>query len=146
MGKQFHYIPGECAFDETSAAVMSYLTEIYEIQETLGKTYYSNLFNRQELVLSKNMLLKLLHLAEGLECELTLFGKTYDQVEIISDNPEVSMDMEMKEDVLCIKNGGDSKMISMTDDGSILFYNDVIYLPKQEYICNLLPFCCFLLA
>ena len=37
LGKQFYFIPGECAFDEASANVMSYLTEIYEIQETLGK-------------------------------------------------------------------------------------------------------------
>ena len=75
LGKQFYFIPGECAFDEASASVMSYLTEIYEIQETLGKTYYSNLFSRQEMVLSQNMLVKLLHLAKGLDCQLNLFGK-----------------------------------------------------------------------
>ena len=56
LGKEFRYIPEECQFEPTSAAVLAYLTEIYEIQETLGKTYYSNLFNRQELVVSQNML------------------------------------------------------------------------------------------
>lgn len=140
LGKQFHYVAGECAFDEASARVMSYLTEIYEIQETLGKTYYSNLFNRQEMVLSQNMLLKLLRLAEGLECQMSLFGREMEAVDIVMGNPEVSLDMELMEDGLRLKNAGQQQMISLTEDGSILLYDKTVYLPTKDYICNLLPF------
>lgn len=140
LGKQFHYVAGECAFDETSAQVMDYLTEIYEIQETLGKTYYSNLFNRQELVLSKNMLLKLLQLAPGLDCQLTLFGKNLGRVQIVSGNPDITLDLQMEQDSLHLKNGGEHTMHALTQDGTILFYHDTIYLPTREYIGNLLPF------
>ena len=47
LGKEFHYVPGESAFEENSAKILDYLTDIYEIQETLGKTYNSRLFKRQ---------------------------------------------------------------------------------------------------
>lgn len=140
LGKQFHFVSGECAFDEVSERVMSYLTEVYEIQETLGRTYYSNLFNRQEMVLSKNMLHKLLRLAEGLECQLCLYGKILESVQIVQGNPEVSMDMQMEGEVLRIQSGGEHQMLSLAEDGSILLYDNILYLPTKDYICNLLPF------
>ncbi len=140
LGKQFHYVPGECTFEPVSQRVMDYLTEIYEIQETLGKTYYSNLFNRQELVLSKNMLLKLLRLAQGLECQLSLYGRDWRKVEIIEGNPEVAMDIRMEGDSLWISNQGEHRLLSLAEDGSILYYNSRIYLPSQDYTDHLLPF------
>lgn len=140
LGKQFYFIPGECAFDEASANVMSYLTEIYEIQETLGKTYYSNLFSRQEMVLSQNMLVKLLHLAKGLECQLSLFGKDAGTAQIVEGRPEISLDMKMDEEGLTLAQEGEDKLYALSEDGSILYYRKDIYLPERDYICNLLPF------
>ena len=140
LGKHFHYVAGECAFDEASEKVLSYLTEIYEIQETLGKTYYSNLFNRQEMVLSKDMLKKLLRLAQGLKCQLCLDEKRLENVQIVEGNPEISMKLQVEEEILRVQNGGQQSLFSLTDDGSILFYNNAIYLPGRDYICNLLPF------
>ena len=140
LGKQFYFIPGECAFDEASANVMSYLTEIYEIQETLGKTYYSNLFSRQEMVLSQNMLVKLLHLAKGLECQLSLFGKDAGTAQIVEGRPEISLDMKMDEEGLTLTQEGEDKLYALSEDGSILYYRKDIYLPERDYICNLLPF------
>lgn len=139
LGKQFYFVAGESAFDEASAQVMSYLTEIYEIQETLGKTYYSNLFSRQELVLSKNMLLKLLRLAEGLDCQISVYGSPMEQVDIVQGNPQVSLDMELTEDGLRLKSDG-QQMVSLAEDGSILLHDRTLYLPTKEYTCNLLPF------
>lgn len=116
LGKQFYFIPGECAFDEASASVMSYLTEIYEIQETLGKTYYSNLFSRQEMVLSQNMLVKLLHLAKGLDCQLNLFGKEMGTAQIVEGRPELSLDMQMEGDELRLAQEGGEPLHALSQD------------------------------
>ncbi len=140
LGKYFHYVAGECAFDEASAAVMSYLTEIFEIQETLGTSYYSKLFQRHDIMLSKNMLVKLLHLAAGLECHLQLFGRDMGTVALVEGNPDVTMEIEMEGDVLQLRGSGERKMLSLAEDGSVLFYDGVLYLPGRDYICNLLPF------
>lgn len=140
LGREFNFIPDECDFDKTSKAVLDYLTEIYEIQETLGKTYYSNLFNRQELVLSKKMLYKILDIAVGMKCRLNLYGKEFEDVEIIRDNPEISMELSMDDDTLNVKNCDEKRIMSLCDDGSVLFYNNSIYLPKREFVSSLLPF------
>lgn len=140
LGKEFCFIPGECAFDEASLQVLEYLTEIFEIQETLGKTYYSNLFNRQELVLSKKMLSKLLNIAAGMECSLNLYGTIFDNVGIICGNPEIDLELMMEEDCLLLKRNNQHKLVSLSQDGSILFYDGMLYLPTKEYICNILPF------
>ncbi|RHV05245.1 hypothetical protein DXB96_06660 [Clostridium sp. OM07-10AC] len=129
LGKQFYFIPGECAFDEASASVMSYLTEIYEIQETLGKTYYSNLFSRQEMVLSQNMLVKLLHLAKGLDCQLNLFGKEMGTAQIVEGRPELSLDMQMEGDELRLAQEGGS--LCMRCPRTVLFY-----IIKTIFICR----------
>lgn len=140
LGKEFRYIPEECQFEPTSAAVLAYLTEIYEIQETLGKTYYSNLFNRQELVVSQNMLCKLLRLAEGLHCDIILRDKKMENMEIMCSNPKLSMELQMEDEVLSLHDMVQEPMISICEDGSILCYQGGIYLPDMEFLANLRPF------
>lgn len=140
LGKEFRYIPEECQFEPTSAAVLAYLTEIYEIQETLGKTYYSNLFNRQELVVSQNMLCKLLRLAEGLHCDIILRDKKMENMEIMCSNPKLSMELQMEDEVLSLHDMGQEPIISICEDGSILCYQGCIYLPYMEFLANLRPF------
>lgn len=140
LGKEFRYIPEECQFEPTSAAVLAYLTEIYEIQETLGKTYYSNLFNRQELVVSQNMLCKLLRLAEGLHCDIIFRDKKMENMEIMCSNPKLSMELQMEDEVLSLHDMGQEPIISICEDGSILCYQGCIYLPDMEFLANLRPF------
>lgn len=140
LGKEFRYIPEECQFEPTSAAVLAYLTEIYEIQETLGKTYYSNLFNRQELVVSQNMLCKLLRLAERLHCDIILRDKKMENMEIMCSNPKLSMELQMEDEVLSLHDMGQEPIISICEDGSILCYQGCIYLPDMEFLANLRPF------
>lgn len=140
LGKEFCYIPGECAFDEESVPILEYLTEIYEIQETLGKTYYSNLFNRQELVLSKKMLVKLLRLATGTNCSLSLYEKAPQDTYIVEGNPELELSVKMDQDALLLESGNEKKIVSLCEDGSILYYENCLYLPEKDYICNILPF------
>ena len=113
---------------------------IYEIQETLGKTYYSNLFNRQELVVSQNMLCKLLRLAEGLHCDIILRDKKMENMEIMCSNPKLSMELQMEDEVLSLHDMGQEPIISICEDGSILCYQGCIYLPDMEFLANLRPF------
>ena len=120
LGKEFCFMPGECAFDEQSVPVLDYLTEILEVQETLGKTYYSNLFNRQEMVLSRNMLYKVLHLAAGMTCNLNLYGKKIENVQIVEGNPQIGLNLRMEKDSLFVENNNEQKLLSLCEDGSIL--------------------------
>ncbi|MDO4167567.1 MAG: DEAD/DEAH box helicase [Eubacteriales bacterium] len=140
LGKEFRFIPGECAFEPVSKQVMDYLVEIYEIQETLGKTYYSNLFNRQELVLSQNMLHKLLQLAEGLHIQMTFCGEDMGVTEIVCGNPDISLEIDMDQQKLILKEKTEDRLTAICEDGTILGFDHSLYLPDAEFIANLLPF------
>ncbi|HBI61109.1 MAG TPA: hypothetical protein DDY31_07850, partial [Lachnospiraceae bacterium] len=113
LGKEFCFIPGECAFDAQSVPVIEYLTEIYEIQETLGKTYYSDLFNRQELVLSQRMLSKMLHIIAGTKCSLSLYGKPFTEVSVVAGNPEAVLKLTMENEKLYLQNDSENKLLSL---------------------------------
>lgn len=140
LGKEFCYIPEECAFEPISAKVLDYLVEIYEIQETLGKTYYSNLFNRQELALSENMLHKLLQLAEGLELRLEFCGQDLGISGVVFGNPDISMKIEVDGDKLTLQENANDNLLAICEDGSVLCYDHCLYLPDSEFLENLLPF------
>ena len=140
LGKEFCYIPEECAFEPISAKVIDYLVEIYEIQETLGKTYYSNLFNRQELALSENMLHKLLQLAEGLKLRLEFCGQDLEISGVVCGNPDISMQIEVDGDTLTLQENTKDNLFAICEDGSVLCYDHCLYLPDSEFLENLLPF------
>lgn len=140
LGKEFKYMPGECMFEPASEEVLQYLTEIFEIQETLGKTYYSNLFNRHELALSKRMLCKLLKLAAGLSCHVKYCGQLLDIQEIVSGNPDISLEIALEDDCLQLSGTSEDTLLSLCDDGSILYYDHCLFLPEKEFLENLLPF------
>lgn len=140
LGKEFCYIPEECAFEAVSAGVLDYLAEVYEIQETLGRTYYSNLFNRQEMVLSENMLHKLLRLAEGLPLQLEFCGQDMGISGIVCGNPDISMQIAVEEDILTLRDHSADSLFAICEDGSVLCYDHYLYLPDTEFLANLLPF------
>lgn len=139
LGKEFIYIPGECAFEEYSEGVLSYFCEIYELQEMLGRSYYSNIFTRSEIIMSQKMFEKLLKLSVGISCNLNLYGHEIKNVEIVNGNPDLSVALALKEDVIELRNTSTGSLISLCADGAILYYNGKIFLPEEEFICNLLP-------
>lgn len=140
LGKEFRFLQGESAFEPISSRVMDYLVEIYEIQETLGKTYYSNLFNRQELALSENMLRKLLILAEGLSIQLNFCGNDTGVTEIVCGNPDISLEILMEDQTLFLRENTEDNLTALCSDGSILLFGNSLYLPEEEFLADLLPF------
>ncbi|MEE3393121.1 MAG: DEAD/DEAH box helicase [Lachnospiraceae bacterium] len=141
LGKNFNFLPGECEFDEQSKRVIGYLNEIYEIQTALGKTYYTNLINSLDTVLSKKMLVQLLKDSVGLTIDMNIFGKDFESVEIVSGNPDVAFDISNEEpDSIIVDNKKDQRIVALSSDGSMLYYNNKLYLPDNDFVTSLLPF------
>lgn len=140
LGKEFNYLSGESRFDSTSKAILDYLLEIYEIQEALGKVYYSNLFTKSQMVFTKNMVLKLLSLVDNQSFDLELYGKSYEDVTYMEANPKVKYELDISEDTISVDYNSDIDIIPITDNGEILYSNGVIYKPMEEFIKNYVPF------
>lgn len=140
LGKEFKFIHGESIFDKKSRPLMEYFIEILEIQEALGKSYYNNLFLKSELVFTKQMLMKLLSMMEKLSCQLVLNEKIYDDVKIKRENPPVGFLVRAEEEGIFFDYREHKPVIPLCDDGSILLYENTIYLPKASFLKNFLPF------
>ena len=140
LGKKFNYVAGESRFDPISKNIIDYLIEIYEIQEALGKVYYSNLFSKAQIVLTQNMLIKLLFVSKGSKFNLELYGKSFEEVSFIMGNPEVLYQLDMDEDSIILDYDGKDSVIPVTENGDLLYSAHGLYHPDKTFIKNYVPF------
>lgn len=140
IGKEFKFIPGESKFDKHSQKILDYIMEIYEIQEGIDKLFYSRLFSKTNVILTKNMLLRLLSLLEGMDFTLELYGKTYEEVIFKQDNPLLNYDLSLEEDGIIMDYAENSGVIPVMQSGELLFFKDCIYKPNKRFLNNYLPF------
>ncbi len=140
LGKEFKFFHGENHFYKNSAKVLDYLMEIFEVQEALGKVYYSNLFTKSELTITKNMFLRLLDCIGDDAFQLEFVDKVYDEVHFVKGKPEIELDLTVEEDNITVDYHKKESVIPITDNGSLLLVGNSLYLPEQDFIRNYLPF------
>lgn len=139
LGKEFCYHPKECCFDETSAAVLDFFLTAYEMQEMLGKGYFTTLFSGSSVLLSQTLFYRLLQRMQGETCELMLYGKNYGEVAVCTGNPAWELALFVQGETLTVASK-DVPLIPLCKDGSIMYYAHGLYLPDAEYVWNVLPF------
>lgn len=140
LGKNFHYVYGESRFDKTSQDILDYILEIYEIQEALGKVYYSNLFTKSQMIFTQRMLMKLLSLTKGSQFSLELHERLIDDVVFQDGNPSIQYDINVDEDGISLDYQGKENIVPVTENGELLYSNGVLYAPNKGFIRNYVPF------
>ncbi|SES97460.1 DEAD/DEAH box helicase [[Clostridium] polysaccharolyticum] len=140
LGKEFRFVAGESRFSKSSQPVMTYLQEIYEIQEALGKVYYNNLFNKAEMAITKNMLFHLLGYMGKEEFQIELGDDLYEGVTFVKGNPPIGFQLESHEESIQIELMDKTPVKPLSEDGSLLLHDNVLYMPSKEFIANYLPF------
>ena len=140
LGKEFKFLHGESSFSKDSHDILAYLLEIYEIQEALGKVYYSNLFVKSQVTLTKNMLLKLLDLVKDHSFELEINGEYYPVAYFVKGDPNIRLGLSLTDDMLTVDYNENNEIIPVTDDGKILFSDGKLYQPQGRFLKNYVPF------
>lgn len=140
LGKNFNYVDGESRFDQVSKNIIDYLLEIYEIQESLGKVYYSNLFSKTQMVFTQKMLIKLLSLTNNTKFNLELYGNMFEEVTFSPGNPEIKYQLDMDEESITLDYNGKESVIPVTENGELLYCAHVLYNPNKLFIKNYVPF------
>lgn len=139
LGKEFKFISGESRFSRKSQGILEYLLEIYEIQESFGKAADTNLFVKSEILLSKRMLHKFLSCIGGESFSLLLNQKPYDPVVYRKEDPGIKLYITAGEDEISLEYEKDYYIVPLTDDGSLLLYEGVVYEPSKDFLKNYLP-------
>lgn len=140
IGKEFKYVSGESTFDTTSLALLDYLLGIYEIQEVIDSTHFSKIFSKSQMFITKNILIKLLEILNGMPFTLELYGKIYPDVIFIQDNPKIAYQLSIDEDSVSIDYQGKEAVLPLTETGELLYYDGAIYMPDKKFIRNYKPF------
>lgn len=140
LGKEFRFVQGESKFHEASQRVMDFLVEVYEVQELLGRANNSNVFSKSQMLLTKNLLMKLLSLLGKDTFHLNLYGNEYRDVRFYSKNPRIEYQIDLEEDSLIMSQISDDGIIPVTQSGELLFYHHGMYQPNQKFIKNFVPF------
>lgn len=140
LGKEFKYIPGESKFDKQSKKVLDYFLQIYEIQEAIDKTFNTKLFNKSQLIITKNMLLRLLEIMEDTTFSLELYGKQYEDTNYVLSNPTIKYDLSLIEDGIVMDYHNKYGVVPIVETGELLFYDGCIYKPTKRFLGNYLPF------
>ena len=140
LGKDFKFVAGESEFDKASVNLLDYLLEIYEIQEAIDKVTNTKLFNKSQLQLSKNMLVKLLKTIGKSSFNLELYQKKYEDAKFIQGNPNIKYELDIFEDSILLDYKDREPVIPISEDGGLFFFNGFIYLPNPKFIRNYVPF------
>ena len=140
LGKEFKFVHGESKFDKQSNKILDYFLEILEIQEAVDKMAFPKLFNRSQIILTKNMLLRLLNILGDNKFRLELYGKEYENVIYSASNPNIKYNLSMIEDGIVMDYNGNYHVIPLTDTGELLYFNGCIFKPNKRFTHNYVPF------
>ncbi|MGB8453831.1 MAG: DEAD/DEAH box helicase [Anaerocolumna sp.] len=140
LGKEFKFIHGESKFDKQSKKILDYILQIYEIQDAIDKLFYTKLFSKANIILTKNMLLRLLDILDEGTFHLELYGKEYENVLYAADNPKIEYDLSIIDDGIIMDYHGKYSVVPITEAGELLYYNGCIYRPTKRFLGNYLPF------
>lgn len=140
LGKEFRFVANESEFDRDSMRLLDYLLEIREIQGMADSAIYSRLFNKDQLSLSRSMLLRLFQLLGESRFQLNLYQKTYESVRFVKGNPNIRYDLDVFDDAICLDYEQKEPIVPLTENGELLFYRDTVYQPDKRFLRNYVPF------
>lgn len=140
LGKEFKYIAGESEFDKSSKEILDFLLEIYEIQQMGDRAFYSTLFSKSQIVITKNLLIKLLHIIGKNRFRLELYGKIYEDVKFVTENPYISYDLDDFDDAILLNYRDRESIIPLIENGGLIYHNGFIHQPDKRFLRNFLPF------
>lgn len=140
LGKQFRYVALENSFSESGRRILSYLLEIYEIESLLGKVYSNNLFSKAEMVLSADMLKRLLHQLGGETFHLILGEHDAGEVHFARENPPVVFRLEKENADFLLSQENHSVMQSVSQKGDLILCGETLYETTLNFSRDYLPF------
>ncbi len=141
LGKEFKFLAGESEFDKESMKLLDFLLEIIEIQNLSTENGASaRLFNKEQLMLTKGMLLRLLGVLKNNSFTLNLYNHPYENVHYKKGNPEIRYDLDLFEDAIMLDYEQREPIIPLMDNGELLFYRGTVYQPDRRFLRNYVPF------
>ncbi len=140
IGKEFRYIAGESAFDGTSKAILDFLLEVYDVAQMVNEKEINNIFIKNQMTLTKFLFIKFLRQFGNIPFTLELYGKTYNSVRCIPNNPTIELELLADEDFISLDYREKEIILPLSENGEILYRDRFLFLPNKLFLRNFLPF------
>lgn len=139
LGKDFSYHAGITEFDYPSQAVCSYLMDILELEERYNIVGENSVFQRNEVMLSQRMFLEALRRWSGRAFNVIVRNRVIGQVTFVDGNPRIAYEIDVEDDYVSLAYVDGVRAFSMTANGELIYYDNVIYHPHKQFVKNYLP-------
>lgn len=145
IGKKFCYAPGESHFTPKAEKILDFFREIYEIQESGGKSGFSGVFSKSWISLTESMFARLMAIMEGQHFTLELLHENgaverFEQVDYRRENPEVSFEILETEEELYLTYKEKSDLTALAGNKHYFFNGETIFSPEKQFLRTFLPF------
>lgn len=141
FGKEFSYRAGITEFDRSSAELIAYLSELFELENQYELSGEQSVFQKSELLLSRRRFLEVLHRIRRDSFSFTLGGRTYEGVTFVKGNPFISYDIDVLDDYVALNYSDHGRVLPLSASGDLIYYNRVVYEPDRLFTKNYLPIC-----
>lgn len=145
FGKEFKFLHNSNIFKDEDIAIIDFLKEMYEIEESSYysyKGYGSNgrIFKDKNITLNAKSLNRFLKLLENRKFNANIFDLKIENISIINEDIDIDFNISKKKDDLVLNIELDHSLIQIYDNGEYFFYKDNIHKISKKQNENLTPF------
>ncbi len=140
LGKDFNFLPRECEFDRTSQNILDFMLEIYQISGMDENVDSKRIFFKSSIVINQPLLIKLLKILGRNTFTLNLYGKSYDNVRVFKENPNIKYDLDIVDDTIMFDYRDKEAVLPLSKNGDLIYYNGAVFIPTPQFKRNYAPF------
>lgn len=141
LGKDFKFIYNESEYDRSSMELLDFIISVHEVQEMIDSQHSTAMFQKSQLLLTRQLLIKVLELLSTykITCELCLYDKNYFNVKTFRENPNIRYDLDVVEDAIVLDYRDKDAVIPLSKNGDIIYYNGAVFIPNERFKRNYVP-------
>ncbi len=141
FGRDFSYRVGITEFDRTGEAILSYFSELLEMENRYDLGGERSVFQKNEMILSKRRFQEVLHRLGRDSFTLIAGERVYEGVTFVKGNPFISYDIDVLDEYISMSYSEHGRVVPLSASGDLIFYNRIIYEPDHLFTRNYLPIC-----
>ena len=140
LGKDFRFIYYESEFDQSSQEILNFIMEALDILGMDDNVTTAKVFERSRMMLTQNLLLRLLNTIGRGTFTLNLYDRTYENVRVFHQNPNIKYDLDVVDDAIMLDYRDKEAVFSLSRSGELIYYNGAVFIPDARFKRNYAPF------
>lgn len=140
LGKDVKFVCYESEFDKSSKEILDFVIEAYEILGINDDLAGTKIFERSKMTLTQPLLMRLFKTIGKYTFSLILYEKTYENVRVFKQNPNIRYDLDIVEDAILLDYRDKEAVFPLSKSGDIIYYNGAVFMPDLRFRRNYAPF------